>query len=98
MMLGASREGIGTRLGSWEQMRIEQAADGTVAFFASPGGAPAVRFDARTATESAVEFINPSNDYPQRIRYERKGGEVEAEISLLDGSKPMRWHFKREGN
>jgi len=30
LMLGASREGDGDKLSSWEQLRIEQAADGTV--------------------------------------------------------------------
>src|SRR5215208_2331289 len=36
MMLGASREGAGAKLKSWEHLRIEQSADGKITLFASP--------------------------------------------------------------
>ncbi len=98
MMLGASREGTGGKLKSWEQLRIEQSADGKITYFASPSGRPPLSFEGHAISASAVEFINPSHDYPQRIRYELKGGNLEAEISLIDGSKPVRWAYKREGN
>jgi len=97
LMLGASREGSGTRLKSWEQLRIEQAADGAITLFASPGGKPALPFKAARASPTAIEFTNPRHDYPQRIRYELKDGKLEAEISLIDGSKPVRWTYVREG-
>lgn len=45
---------------------------------------------------SAVEFTNAAHDYPQRIRYEIKGDKLEAEMSLIDGSKPVRWTYSRE--
>ena len=96
IMLGASREGTGVKLDSWEQLRIEQSADGAITLFASPRGRPAVRFTARKQSESAVEFTNPAHDYPQRIRYELKNGRLEAEISLLDGSKRVRLTYARE--
>jgi hypothetical protein len=96
MMLGASREGTGSTLKSWEHMRIEQSSDGKLVLFASPHGKPAVAFPARTASESAVEFVNPTHDYPQRITYELKGDKLEAEISLSDGKKPIRWTYQRE--
>lgn len=96
LMLGASREGSGAKLKSWEQMRIEHAADGKLVLLASPGGHNPTPFEARTAGENAVEFTNAKHDYPQRIRYELKDGKLEAEISLIDGSKPMRWTYVRE--
>ena len=34
LMLGASREGTAAKLKSWEQLRIEQSADGKITLFA----------------------------------------------------------------
>jgi hypothetical protein len=96
MMLGASRAGKGDDLDSWEQLRIEQFPDGKVTFYASPEGRDWLPFQARTVSATAVEFVNAEHDFPQRIRYELKGGRLEAEISLIDGSKPVRWTYVRE--
>jgi len=96
LMLGASREGDGGTLRSWEQLRIEQATDGTIVLHASPGGRAAVPFTARAASGNAIEFINPFHDYPQRIRYELKDGRLTAEISLVDGTKLQRWAYAPE--
>src|SRR4051812_4814414 len=98
LMLGASREGTGDKLKSWEQLRVEQGADGKVTLFASPHGRPALPFEGRVLSAKAVEFTNATHDYPQRIRYELKDDRLEAEISLIDGSKPVRWTYVREGN
>ena len=96
LMLGAAREGTGAELKSWEQMRIEQSADGKITYFASPGGRAALPFEGRIISANAVEFTNAAHDYPQRIRYELRDGKLEAEISKLDGSKPTRWTYSRE--
>jgi hypothetical protein len=96
LMLGASREGMDAKLRSWEQLRIEQAANGTITLFASPGGRTAVPFKASKGSATSVEFTNATNDYPQRIRYELKDGRLTAEISRIDGSKPVRWSYVRE--
>ena len=96
LMLGASREGVGSKLRSWEQLRIEQSADGTITLYASPGGRPPLPFEARNSSPNAIEFVNATHDFPQRIRYELKGDRLEAEISLIDGSKPVRWTYVRE--
>lgn len=98
LMLGASREGTGERLKSWEQLRVELGADGKVVLWASPQGRQAVRFEGARTTPSTIEFVNAKHDYPQRIRYELKGGKLEAEISLIDGSRPVRWTYVREGD
>lgn len=96
LMLGASREGASAKLKSWEQMRIEQSAVGKITLFASPQGRAAVPFEGRTISPSAIEFTNARHDYPQRIRYELKGETLVAEISLIDGSKAIRWTYVRE--
>jgi len=96
LMLGASREGDAAKLRSWEQMRIEQTSDGAIVLHASPGGRVPVPFTARQVSASAIEFTNGAHDFPQRIRYELKNGRLEAEISLLDGSKRVRWAYRPE--
>jgi hypothetical protein len=96
LMLGASREGIGDKLRSWEQMRVEQAPNGSIVLMASPGGRPAVPFKAKNISKTAAEFTNAAHDYPQRIRYELKDDKLEAEISRIDGSKSVRWTYSRE--
>jgi len=96
LMLGASREGTGATLKSWEQLRIEQSTNGKITLFASPNGRPGLPFEGRVISSTAIEFTNAAHDYPQRIRYELKDGKLEAEISLLDGSKPARWTYARE--
>lgn len=97
LMLGASREGTGAKLKSWEQLRIELADDGQVILFASPHGRPPVPFKASKVSATEVEFTNATHDYPQRVAYRLKDGRLGAEISLIDGSKPVRWSYWREG-
>ena len=96
LMLGAAREGSKEALKSWEQMRIELAPGGKLTFFGSPHGQPPIAFEARTISNTAVEFTNAAHDYPQRIRYELKDGKLNAEISLLDGTKAVQWSYGRE--
>jgi len=96
LMLGASREGNGAKLKSWEQLRIVQSVDGKIALFASPGGRPPVRFEGHVVSANAIEFTNAAHDYPQRLRYELKDGRLNAEISLMDGSKATRWSYQPE--
>ena len=96
LMLGAAREGTGETIKIWEQMTIEQTADGTMTFYASPRGQDRTPFKLEYASATEVRFTNAANDYPQRIRYALKSGKIEAEISLLDGSKHMRWTYSRD--
>lgn len=79
-----------------EPMRITDDA-GTLVFHAEPPGqAPTdFRSAAPGATPQSAEFVNAAHDYPQRIRYRREGELLIAEISLADGSKPMRWSYHR---
>ncbi|WP_371371649.1 hypothetical protein, partial [Salmonella sp. M307] len=80
-----------------EPMRITRGADKLV-FHAEPPGQAPTDFTADGATPGNVEFVNAAHDYPQRIRYWREGELLMAEISLADGSKPMRWAYRRTGN
>lgn len=96
-MLGSGRSGKGNTLRSWENMRVERNADGTLVFWGSPQGAPAVPFTATSVTASEIVFSNPAHDYPQRIRYWREGKSIHAETALKDGSKAMRWTYAPMG-
>lgn len=97
LMIGSGRDGKGDSVGHWEWMRIERAADGSLAFFASPRGAPAVRFAAAASAAGSITFTNAANDYPQRVTYTKTAAGLDAEISLLDGSKATRWSYRPSG-
>jgi hypothetical protein len=94
LMIGASRTGEGAKLTGWETMRIIREADGTLSFIAQPGGAPPSSFPMVSAGAREIVFANPAHDYPQKIRYWRDEAGLNAEISLMDGSKAQRFAFK----
>jgi hypothetical protein len=94
-MIGSGRDGKSDKVGHWEWMRIERGADGNLTFYGSPKGAPAVGFKAIEADSKSVTFVNASHDYPQRVRYVVTDAGLDAEVSLVDGSKPNRWTYKR---
>lgn len=77
-----------------EVTTIRFTAKGAV-YDASPDGAPTVSFAETARDDRSVTFENRAHDYPQRIRYWREGADLLAEIALADGSKPMRWHYRR---
>ncbi|MFC0590618.1 DUF6265 family protein [Novosphingobium aquiterrae] len=94
LMLGVSRTGFGKDVRIWEMARIERKVDGSVSFYAQPRGRTETEFRQVLRSTDAVEFANPANDYPQRIRYWRQGQLLMAEISKLDGSDAMRWNYR----
>ena len=98
IMIGASRSGYGEKLGFWEHMRIVREADGKLAFWAISGDQKPVRFAAGRSDQKEVVFENPAHDYPQRIRYWRMDRKLNAQISLLDGSKVVDFSFEMMGN
>jgi hypothetical protein len=95
LMIGSGRDGMGDNVRHWEWMRIERNTDGSVTFFGSPKGAPAVGFKAVEADGNSVTFVNAGHDYPQRVRYIVTDSGLDAEVSLADGSKAERWSYKR---
>jgi hypothetical protein len=105
IMLGASRSGRGEGIDSWEatQIKLEStdASDSEavqMTFWASPNGAGRTPFTLAASELPGVTFVNLANDYPQRIRYWRDGELLKAEISLADGSNPMRWTLLPAGS
>ena len=98
VMIGAGRSGKGEARASWEQTRIERGADGALTFWGSPDGAKPTPFPMVSSSAREIVFANPAHDYPQRIRYWREGRLLNAEISLADGSRAMRWQYQPMGN
>ena len=97
MMIGASREGQGDALRSWEAIRILRTADGSLAYVPMPGGGPPVEFAMTDQTAQSIEFANPAHDFPQRLRYWREGGTLNAEIAMIDGSRAVSWTYSPMG-
>lgn len=95
LMIGSSRNGRGEKIANWEWMRVERGADGSVTFYGSPQGTPAVGFKATEADANSITFVNAGHDYPQRVRYVVTDSGLDAEVSLADGSKPNRWSYRR---
>jgi hypothetical protein len=95
VMLGHSRSGRGDSLREFEFLRIVAGADGVPAYIAQPGGRTPVPFALVRRDATSATFENAAHDYPQRITYARDGETLTATISLIDGSKPMRWTFRR---
>ena len=95
LMIGAGLTGRGEALRHFEQMRIETARDGSVAFVAMPGGKAAVRFALVRQSADEVVFENAAHDYPQRVSYRRQGDTVIGAVSLLDGSREAKWVYRR---
>jgi hypothetical protein len=94
LMLGGSVTTKGGKAVEFEQLRIAPH-EGGIAYFASPGGKGPIVFRSVEVGDRSVTFGKPDHDYPQRIRYWRDGEAMVAEISLTDGSKPMRWRYLR---
>jgi hypothetical protein len=95
VMLGHSRSGRGGSLRDFEFLRVQSGADGIPAYIAQPGGGAPVAFRLVRRDGTSATFENISHDYPQRIQYARDGETLTATISLIDGSKPMRWVYGR---
>jgi hypothetical protein len=96
-MLGTSRSGRGEKPGSWEVMRITVDPKSGLALLASPEGGTPTRFERMSSSANEIMFANEAHDYPQKIRYRREGPRLIAEISMMDGSKAMRWTYERGG-
>lgn len=87
----------------WEAMRIE-LDDGWPVFVGMPSGGDAVRFrftdeivlvSERGPNGGGAIFENPDHDYPQRIRYFRRGNVLTATISRIDGSDAIAFEYRR---
>jgi hypothetical protein len=85
-MLGCSQTYQGAATRFFEFLRLERQ-DGVLVFHAMPLGRPATPFRCVLEQPGVLVFENDHHDHPQRIRYERRGRDLVAVISQLDGSR-----------
>lgn len=77
----------------FEQLRF-QWVDDAWRLYAYPEGRGPTLFHQAARKEDSLTVANAEHDYPQVIRYKRRGIELVAEISRLDGTKPNRWTYR----
>lgn len=93
-LLGMSRTVRQQKTVAFEFMRIAQAADGQVTFFAQPSGKPPVGFPARSLDDTEVVFENLGHDFPQRVIYRFVApAQLRARIEGLRGGALKRIEF-----
>ena len=73
-MLAVSRVVRGGRMVSYEFLRIEETADGSLRLIAAPVGQAVTAFALADIGTHAVTFENPEHDFPQRISYRLADG------------------------
>jgi hypothetical protein len=87
---------LGRGAPSFEYMRIGPHEGGRLAFFGSPGGAPAVTFAMTSLEGQTATFENPTHDFPQRVIYSRSGDELIGRIEGASGgeTQSMEWRYR----
>jgi Domain of unknown function (DUF6265) len=95
-LIGVSRtiEADSTR--NWEQMVIRPGAAGLV-YEASPSGQASAAFLATHVSDTAAVFENLTHDFPQQIRYARKGDSLLAVVSgtVRERTRTIEFHYAR---
>jgi ketosteroid isomerase-like protein len=96
MAAGPALLGIGfatTSAGtSWFEVLIISEVDGVLTYTGIPGGQQAVDFPLVETGAENILFANPAHDHPQRIRYQRHGEALSAEIDSTEhGSQSWTW-------
>jgi uncharacterized protein DUF6265 len=74
LMLGVGRTMSGDSLVEYEQVRLFERG-GRLVYGAAPSGQPPAEFESTEVTDTAVTFENLAHDFPQRVRYRRRGGD-----------------------
>jgi hypothetical protein len=95
MMLGTSFSERNGKIREFEFMRIAAEADGSLVYWASPGGRPAVPFRLASVSPNRVIFENPTHDFPTRITYQRTGLRMVATIAGPNGANAQSWTYRR---
>ena len=91
-MLGLARTVNNNRTVSFEFMQFREQ-NGTLAFLPQPQGGAQVTFPLKESTTAKFTFENLNHDYPQRVSYERKGGQLLASIEGTEKGKFSRQEF-----
>lgn len=81
---------------SFEYARVAPI-DGVTAYVAQPGGMAPTAFPVIDASATRVVFQNLTNDFPQRVIYQRTGDVLTARIEghMGDREQTMEWRFDK---
>jgi hypothetical protein len=86
-LFGIGRTIAGDSTASFEIMRIFERG-GKLVFAAQPSGQQLAEFTEQELTDSTVVFANPTHDFPQFVRYRRRGAdELHARVDGKMGGK-----------
>ncbi len=97
-LLGVARTVKGGSMTAFEFLRIVER-DGGLVYVAQPGGVPPTEFVLTALDGTRAVFENPRHDSPQRIVYELTAeGDLVASIGFMQGGRPQRFEFTREGD
>jgi hypothetical protein len=97
-MLGVARTVSRERMTAFEFLRIVERDSGLV-YIAQPDGGRQTEFVLTELNGARAEFENPRHSSPQRIVYERStDGRLSATIGFINGGRPQRFEFMREGS
>ena len=94
MLLGMHRDVRPNGKTWFEFMRIAETPEGIV-YFAQPGGKPPTPFKLTESSEGRAVFSNPEHDYPQRLIYALRDGQLCARTEG-EGSAAEEWCWSRQ--
>jgi hypothetical protein len=95
VMPGLHRDVKGDRA-SFEFMRVAVTKDG-IAFLAQPSGRPVTPFPLLEMSKERVVFANPEHDFPKRVIYWLKDGQLCARVEgdAADAEQAEEWCWAR---
>jgi len=96
-LVGMSRTVENDTLRTWELMVIREGPNG-LTFEAMPSGQSMAVFLAGTMTDSVIAFENLTRDYPQEIRYTRRGADSLIAVvsgTIHDRQRAIEFHYAR---
>ena len=94
LMLGLARSGFGPDVEKWETARIEKRPGVGLVYVVQAKHTAPVEFPMALMSADAIEFTNPQNLFPQRVRWWREGQLLMSELSKMDGSEAVRVNFR----
>ncbi|MFV3128274.1 DUF6265 family protein [Niveispirillum sp. KHB5.9] len=102
VMLGMRRSMSPSRGADTEFMRIVAQPDGSVIYYGQPlGSREVIPYTLIESGNNMAVFANTEHGYPQRIVFNRYGGNVVAALEGPDGNggvRRFRWTWKRAGD
>ncbi len=95
-MFGSNRTFRGDKLVGFEFLLV-RATDKGIVYQAWPGGKGPTTFTLKHMSDVSVTFENLAHDFPQRVIYNLRDGELHARIEGLQDGKPKssQWVWRR---